>query len=183
MIFLFFLNFRFISTEHDSISSFNLQLPEITSGEIITTENTDGEFVEDYPDEFYEDYTQDLPEDFPELQPALLPGFFTEIFPEDFLETLPVESSEYVTEIFPDYNTEEFYDDGDWWNDYYDNLIYTYFDDYNYVSRDIHDRILDYNSNDGLDIHRAGSNETLNINFQLFIKDVTNLQQEDIWKL
>ena len=160
MIFLFFLNFRFISTEHDSISSLNLQLPEITSGEIITTENTDGEFVEDYPDEFYED--------------------FQTIFPENFVETLPVEYSEDVTEILPDDNAENLYDDGDWWNDYYDNIIYTYFDDYNYVSRDIHDRILHYNSNDGLDIHRAGSNDTLNINFQLFIKDVTNLQQEDL---
>ena len=169
MIFIFFLNLKFISTEHDSISS--SKLPEITIGEI----------AEEYPDNFYEDYSQDLPENFPALHPALLPGFFTEINPEDFAETLVEdfldESPGDVTEIFSDDDAEDFYDGGDWWNDYYNDIIFTYFDDYNYISREIHDRILKFNSNEGLDIYRAGSNDTLNINFQLFIKDVTNLQQ------
>lgn len=169
MIFLFFLNVKLISTEHDSISS--LKLPEISIGEI----------AEEYPDNFYEDYSQDPPENFPALHPALLPGFFTEINPEDFAETLVEDFSDEspgdVTEIFPDDDAEDFYDGGDWWNDYYNDIIFTYFDDYNYISREIHDRILKFNSNEGLDIYRAGSNDTLNINFQLFIKDVTNLQQ------
>ena len=78
--------------------------------------------------------------------------------------------------MFPVYD--DFYITGDWWTDYFtwDETIFTYFDDYKDISSMIHDRILMIDEGIGYS-ERASSNDTLEVNFQLFIKDVTNLQQ------
>ena len=107
-----------------------------------------------------EEIVEDWPDDFPE-----------QILQELLTRAPPLEAPDYLY-------YDEYLDGGDWWNNYYDwwedDYGATYFEAYDSVSEEIHYRI----ANEGLVERRAGSNATLDINFQLFIKDVTNLQQE-----
>ena len=150
MKFIIFLNFRCFSSEDDSLQPFDLSflLSNLTSIN---------------PEEFIEGFTEDFPEDFTST-PSVDLDEIKKIEP-----ILPPELPPW---------SDPFYEFDEDWSDYYDNEIeFTYFDDYKDISNIIHRHILELN--EGIEVfNRAGNNETLEVNFQLFIKDVTNLKQE-----
>ena len=97
-------------------------------------------------------------------------------YPEE-IQPIKIVPPEDLPPLIPVYD--DFYEVGDWWADYFswNDINYTYFDDYYDISREIHERIIWFS--EGTDMaHRASGNQTLDVNFQLFIKDVTNLQQQ-----